>query len=86
MMEMFLESTEKHAAALSKAIEKAALEPAKEVVRLLRATADGYGFARRADLSREAQKSLDASMSVEESARDLKRLVAWCKRVRAEGK
>lgn len=86
MQEMFLESTQKHATELAKAIEDVALEPAKEAVRLLRATADGYGFTRLAELSRDALKSLDASMSVEESAKDLQRLVAWCKKVQARAR
>lgn len=83
-MELFVELAKAQAAALIKAIGDMDLNHAKEAVRLLRASADGYGFKRLGELARDAAKTLDATMSVEESATNLNRLVAWCNRVADE--
>lgn len=84
MLDMFLRAAKEQADALSKSIETTDLEAAKESVRLLRSSAEGYGFIRLSELARGALKSLDASMSVEESASELHRLVVWCRKAEDE--
>lgn len=83
MAEMFVRLAVEQADALEKALAENDIAGAKESIRQLRSSAEGCGFARLGELALEANRSLDASMSVAESAEELRRLAAWCRRATA---
>ncbi len=81
--ELFVRLAAEQADALEKALAANDIAVAKESIRQLRSSAEGCGFARLGELALEANRSLDASMSVAESAEELRRLAAWCRRATA---
>lgn len=56
---------------------------ARNTMLTIKGSAQGYGFAPLEALAREAVKSLDATMSLEESVKEVRALINGCRRARA---
>ncbi len=80
MIREYIVDINKKADAITAALVAKDVAGAREAMRRIRASAGGFGFEAISLAARSALKALDATMSVEESSLEIRRLVSACRR------
>ena len=84
MLDRFIGELEDHSRALDKALSTGNADIARTVALQIAGIAPTMGFPTLAQFAHEAERALNATMSVEESASQLSRLVRLCREIKAK--